>query len=70
MEMSANVMDSIDLQNGVFEEEGMKMLEEWENKSSLMLPSKEGSSMDKLDLKEIEKPKQSSGGNYDSFFNS
>ena len=29
MEMSANVMDSIDLQNGVFQEEGMAMLEKW-----------------------------------------
>lgn len=37
MEMSANFMDSIDLQNGVFEEQGMAMLEEWEQKSTLML---------------------------------
>ncbi|MCB0676877.1 MAG: hypothetical protein KDC30_09335, partial [Saprospiraceae bacterium] len=29
MDMSANFMDSIDLQNGVFEEEGLKMLEKW-----------------------------------------
>ena len=27
MELSSNFMDSVDLQNGVFEEEGMKMLE-------------------------------------------
>lgn len=37
MELSANFMDSVDLQNGVFEEEGLKMLEEWEKKSTLML---------------------------------
>jgi len=37
MDMSSNFMDSIDLQNGVFEEQGMKMLEEWEKKSSLLL---------------------------------
>ena len=38
MEMSANFMDSIDLQNGVFEEEGMKMLEKWEKEGvSLIL---------------------------------
>lgn len=37
MEMSSSIMDSIDLQNGVFEESGMKMLEEWEQKSSLLL---------------------------------
>jgi phage shock protein A len=37
MELSANFMDSVDLQNGIFEEEGLKMLEEWEKKSTLML---------------------------------
>ncbi|MCB0548937.1 MAG: hypothetical protein KDD19_15260 [Phaeodactylibacter sp.] len=38
MEMSANFMDSIDLQNGIFEEEGMKMLEKWEQEGvSLIL---------------------------------
>ncbi|MCO6475484.1 MAG: hypothetical protein J5I94_02630, partial [Phaeodactylibacter sp.] len=38
MEMSANFMDSIDLQNGIFEEEGMKMLEKWEKEGvSLIL---------------------------------
>lgn len=30
MEVSANFMDSIDLQNGVYEEEGLSMLEKWE----------------------------------------
>lgn len=30
MEMSSNFMNSIDLQNGVFEEEGLAMLEKWE----------------------------------------
>ncbi len=30
MEMSTNFMDSIDLQNGIFEEEGLEMLEKWE----------------------------------------
>lgn len=48
MEMSANFMDSIDLQNGVFEGEGLKMLEKWEKESSLMLMSQ--SEMDALDL--------------------
>ena len=28
MELSANFMESVDLQNGIFEEEGLKMLEE------------------------------------------
>ena len=30
MDMSKNFMDGIDLQNGVFEEEGMAMLQKWE----------------------------------------
>jgi hypothetical protein len=38
MEMSANFMNSVDLQNGVFEEEGLKMLEQWEKEGvSLIL---------------------------------
>ena len=37
MEMSSSVMDSVDLQSGVFEEQGLKMLEEWEKKSTIML---------------------------------
>ncbi len=30
MELSANFMDSIDLQNGVYEEKGLEMLDKWE----------------------------------------
>jgi len=30
MDMSENFMKSVDLQNGIFEEEGLKMLEKWE----------------------------------------
>lgn len=37
MELSSNFMNSVDLQNAVFEEEGMRMLEEWEKKSTLLL---------------------------------
>ncbi len=38
MEMSSNFMESVDLQNGVFEEEGLKMLEKWETEGiSLIL---------------------------------
>ncbi len=37
MEMSNNFMNSIDLQNGVWEEEGAKMLEDWDKNSSLIL---------------------------------
>jgi TolA-binding protein len=37
MEVSNSFMQSIDLQNGVFEEEGLKMLEKWENESISLL---------------------------------
>ena len=37
MELSSDFMSSVDLQNGVFAEEGIKMLEEWEKKSELIL---------------------------------
>ncbi len=38
MEMSTNFMDSIDLQNGIFEEEGMELLDKWEKEGvSLIL---------------------------------
>ncbi len=37
MELSDNFMKSIDLQNGVFEEEGVKMLEKWEAEGVSML---------------------------------
>jgi phage shock protein A len=37
MDVSKGFMDSIDLQNGVFEEEGLKMLEKWEKESTTML---------------------------------
>ncbi|MBK6609588.1 MAG: hypothetical protein IPI59_09020 [Sphingobacteriales bacterium] len=37
MEISSNFMESIDLQNGVFEEEGLKMLEKWEKEGSSFL---------------------------------
>ena len=75
MEMSSNLMQSIDLQNGVFEEEGMKMLEKWEQESSLMLlNSGRTKSEDTLDLDSPvarpEKRTESKGGSdtYDNFF--
>lgn len=43
MDTSKNLMDSIDLQNGVFEEEGLRLLEQWEQKSPLLAePGKHG----------------------------
>ena len=48
MDMSSNFMESVDLQNGVFEEEGLKMLEKWEKEGvSLIL----GDEKDTLILK-------------------
>jgi hypothetical protein len=43
MDMSENFMKSVDLQNGIFEEEGMKMLEKWEKEgvSSILGPDKQ-----------------------------
>ena len=37
MDVSGNFMNSIDLQNGIFEEEGMKMLEKWEKEGISMI---------------------------------
>lgn len=71
MEMSANFMESVDLQNGVFEEEGLKMLEKWEKESTLMLLQGENQSMDTLDLNQpIARPeKRVQGDNkYDNLF--
>ncbi len=49
MDMSNDFMSSMDLQNGVFEEQGIKMLEEFDRKSTLMLLGKED--VGSLDLK-------------------
>ncbi|GAB4491801.1 MAG: hypothetical protein OHK0019_12560 [Saprospiraceae bacterium] len=42
MDTSKNLMASIDLQNGVFEEEGLRLLEQWEKESPLFTPSAKG----------------------------
>ncbi len=41
MEMSSNFMDSVDLQNGVFEEEGLQMLEKWEQEGTSLILGEE-----------------------------
>lgn len=73
MEMSSNFMNTIDLQNGVFEEQGMQMLEKWEKESTLMLMGGKKSSESTLDLNgPIARPEsKQSGGNtqYDNLFN-
>lgn len=42
MDTSKNLMASIDLQNGVFEDEGLRLLEQWENESPLLAPAEKG----------------------------
>lgn len=74
MEMSSSFMDSVDLQNGIFEDEGLKMLEQWEQKSTLMLMGESGSTADNLDLNsptsqpEIRTNKAGNGESYDNLF--
>jgi len=76
MEMSAGFMDSVDLQNGVFEEQGLQMLEQWEQQSTLMLmgdasgksrPS-EGLELKQLDREEERNEPRNSDGQYDNLF--
>ncbi len=62
MDMSANFMDTIDLQNGVFEEEGLAMLEKWEKESTLMLLDG-NSATDTLDLDSPHAEPQTKSGN-------
>lgn len=75
MEMSANFMQTVDLQEGIYQEDGLSMLEKWEKESTLMLLDSGKSSSDSLDLNsrtaEPEKRTQSkgSGGSYDNLFN-
>lgn len=79
MDMSKNFMDSIDLQNGVFEEEGMAMLDKWEKEGVSFLlggdkakiVAKANNSAEVLDLNApMQMPsKAERGGNqYDTFF--
>ncbi len=79
MEMSENFMQSVDLQNGVFEEEGLAMLEKWEKegvslllgeeKQELLLEAEDDGNV--LDLNEpIKKPVRvgNHSNQYDDFF--
>ncbi len=79
MEMSSNFMDSVDLQNGVFEEEGLKMLEKWEKEGVSLILGQEKETLvlqanddaDVLDLNTpIKKPIRAEGhtNQYDNFF--
>jgi predicted nucleic acid-binding Zn-ribbon protein len=50
MELSSDFMNSIDLQQGIFEEKGLKMLEEYEKQSTLLLLGGEPKQESGLDL--------------------
>lgn len=79
MEMSSSFMDSVDLQNGVFEEKGLKMLEEWERegaslilgeeKNALLLQANDDADVLDLDAPLKERVKEEGHRNqYDTFF--
>ncbi|WP_238750019.1 PspA/IM30 family protein [Neolewinella maritima] len=82
MELSSDFLASVDLQNGVFADEGLRMLEEWEKKSELLLSEghiefdlddRKASQESTLDLDEIPRPEakpqgRSDSGSYDQFF--
>lgn len=71
MELSANFMNSVDLQNGVFEEEGLKMLQDYEEKSNLLLM---GGKPDRFKLegdvpeRQLAEKNKDQGNQYDGLF--
>jgi hypothetical protein len=79
MEVSNKFMQSIDLQNGVFEEEGMAMLEKWEKEgTSLLLGNEKNVLINKQDTLDLTPPTQKEKpmvrddthrNQYDDFFN-
>ena len=58
MDTSRHLMDSIDLQNGVFGEEGLQLLEKWEKESPLLAPPSKGKKTAERPLDLSEKPKE------------
>jgi TolA-binding protein len=78
MSLSENFMQSIDLQNGVFEEEGLKMLEKWENegislllgdtKKTIIQDANDDSNILELEHPEREPVKLERRNQYDSLF--
>ena len=79
MEMSESFMQSVDLQNGIFEEKGLEMLEKWEKegvsfilgneKQSLLLEAEDDENVLDLDAP-LKKPIRAEGhtNQYDNFF--
>lgn len=58
MELSENFMSSVDLQNGVFEEEGIRMLEKWETEGVSKILGKEKQELVKGDPMLLISPKE------------
>ena len=70
MELSENFMNSVDLQNGVFEEEGLKMLQSYDEKSKLLLMGDRSNKFN-LDAPRPEREENKKNDNhYDGLFNS
>jgi len=67
MDMSSSFMDSVDLQNGVFEEEGLKMLEKFEKESTLLLLGDANETLD-LNTPTADPEIRQSGGESDSSY--
>lgn len=79
MKLSSNFMDSVDLQQGIFEEEGLKMLEQWEKegvslilgeeKAAILTEANDAANVLDLNTKVKEPAKRVAHKNqYDSFF--
>ncbi len=73
MEVSSSFLASVDLQQGVFQEDGLKMLEKWEKESTLMLMDGSSNALpdSTLNLRELDSSKKQAGnGSYDNLFES
>lgn len=73
MEVSSSFLASVDLQQGVFQEEGLKMLEKWEKESTLLLMDGSSSALpdSTLNLKQLDGSKREAGkSGYDNLFES
>ena len=72
MELSSDFMNSIDLQEGIFEEKGLAMLKEYEEKSTLLLLGGDETVEDTLDIneprKEIQYRNKEDGSDYSNLF--
>ncbi len=68
MDTSRNLLDSIDLQNGVFQEEGLQLLEHWEKQSPLGSTTAKQATEKPLDLSVPPKEAIKPGEDYRKFF--